>query len=327
MAHILEQHLGYLQDSVRIDALRNAVAAVVRPGDIAVDLGSGTGVLAFMACEAGAARVYAIEQGPIIGLARELARVNGFSDRIQFIRECVAEATLPERADVAVSDLLGEFAFEGGVFEVLLDAGTRLLKPGGRTIPRAVTLYAAPIESPRLREHLQFVAERPAGFDMTPLLRRARNTSYRCSPSADALLAPAMAIARCPLPPSALPVIEFHGSAAATRSGTMDALAGWFDAELAPGVHMTNAPTARTRVDRYCAALPVSPPIEVEAGDAVAIRMRLLVADRVVSWSVRRTTIDGRVQSVDGSTFAGLVISREDLPDRFSPRDRDLQRI
>ena len=58
---VLDYHLSMLRDTARMDAFRRAIDASVRPGDVVVDLGCGSGVLSFMACEAGARTVYAIE--------------------------------------------------------------------------------------------------------------------------------------------------------------------------------------------------------------------------------------------------------------------------
>lgn len=313
MAHVLEDHIGFLADAPRVDAYRRAIHATVRPGDVVVDVGTGTGVLAFMACEAGAARVYAIEQGPIVGLARKLARANGYEDRIHFIREHASRAQLPEKADVVVSDLVGEFAFEAGLFDVLTDARARWLKADGRTIPAAITLYLAPIESASLRHRLRFVDERPAGFDMTPLAEHARNTAYHIFPSADSLLSVPVVVAQYQLPLAVHPVINAQITVTAARDGTIDALAGWFDAELSPGVHMTNAPASLERLDRRVVALPVSPPIHVRRGDTLAITLRLLVADHVFRWRVQRVGSGDDRSTCEGSTLAGLLMSREDL--------------
>ena len=313
MSRVLEHHVGYLFDAVRVEALARAITAAVRPGDLVVDLGSGTGILALMACEAGASRVFAIEENAIIGIARELARANLYADRIQFIRARAADVTLPEKADVAVSDLLGEFAFEGGVFDVLLDAGARLLKPNGRCIPSSVALHVAPIELGSLREHFQLIARVPGGFDVTPLLARARKTTYQILPPATALLASPVEVGRFHLPPATMPTIACEHTVTATRPGRLDAVAGWFHAELIAGVNMSNAPTASPRLERHCVGMPVNPPIDVQPGDELTIAVRLLVHDRVLSWRVRRRRAGADDEAFEASTFEGLVLSLEDL--------------
>src|SRR5687768_858689 len=109
-------HRGYLADDVRLNAFRAAIGQVVQPGDVVADIGAGTGILSFMACEAGASRVYAIERDPIAALGRKIAHANGYDSRVSFIRDDATRVRLPEPVDVVVSDLIGHFAFDSGVF-------------------------------------------------------------------------------------------------------------------------------------------------------------------------------------------------------------------
>src|SRR5262249_369440 len=135
MSLVVDTHRQYLADDVRVSAFGRAISETVRPGDIVVDLGSGTGILGLLACPAGAGRVYAIEETGLIELARSVALANGVEDRIVFIQRCSSEVTLPERADVIMCDFIGGFGYDAALIEDGVDARNRFLAPGGRMIP------------------------------------------------------------------------------------------------------------------------------------------------------------------------------------------------
>ena len=67
MSHLdlLQYHAFCLTNTgTRLTQYERAIAAVVRQGDVVLDLGTGSGLLAVLACRAGARRVYAIEARP-----------------------------------------------------------------------------------------------------------------------------------------------------------------------------------------------------------------------------------------------------------------------
>ncbi len=94
-------------DAVRMRAYAQALREAVRPGSVVLDIGTGTGIFAMLAARFGARRVYAIEPADAIQVARDIAAANGCADRIEFIQGLSTEVSLPERADVIVSDLRG----------------------------------------------------------------------------------------------------------------------------------------------------------------------------------------------------------------------------
>src|SRR5258707_10590172 len=101
---MFELHRQLLADEERTRAFRDAIRQTVTPEDVVLDLGTGTGVLAFFACEAGARRVYALEQQHTADAAVMLARTFGYAERLTVIHARSHDVELPEPATVLISE-------------------------------------------------------------------------------------------------------------------------------------------------------------------------------------------------------------------------------
>src|SRR5690349_250101 len=112
-------------DRVRMDAYTAAIEKSVRPGDAVLDLGSGPGIFALLACKAGARRVYAIDLSEAVEFVRHLATVNGLSDRVHFLRGDSRQIHLPERVNVIISDIRGVLPLFSHAIGTIDDARTR----------------------------------------------------------------------------------------------------------------------------------------------------------------------------------------------------------
>ncbi len=127
-----------LYDVQRTRLWKQAIEDVVREGDVVVDAGSGTGILAAFAALDGARRVYAIElHARFCRLITHLAEHNGVADRVTVLEGDAATVELPEPADVIVSELLCTGQFFEPQIQVMNHLG-RFLKPGGRMIPQRI---------------------------------------------------------------------------------------------------------------------------------------------------------------------------------------------
>ena len=82
-----------IADSPRIKAYVAALRLAIRPGSVVIDLGSGPGFFALVACQLGARRVFAIEPDNIIQVGRDAARDHGVADRIEFIQNLSTKVT------------------------------------------------------------------------------------------------------------------------------------------------------------------------------------------------------------------------------------------
>jgi SAM-dependent methyltransferase len=138
-----------LGDARRNRAFHRALAARVRPGQVVLDLGSGTGVWAVAAARLGARRVVAVErEAVLVPVIEALARENGVADRVEVVRADARRVSLPRVFDVVVSEMVGNEAFEEGLVPVLERARTLFLRKGGALVPEWVALAAAPVRAP-----------------------------------------------------------------------------------------------------------------------------------------------------------------------------------
>ncbi len=323
MSLVLDEHREYLSDKLRLGLFRKAIRKTVKPGDVVMDLGAGTGILGLFACAAGARRVYAVDAGGMIQVARELARANGFGDRVIGIQGLSTRIELPEKVDVIVADQIGHFGFEAGVLEFFRDAVARFLKPGGRTVPHRISLHAGAVTYPRGYRNATFWSARPARFDFSPAQKIASNTGYPTDARLLKLISNGGKLIT--LDAAAAPVnFSAETTVRVLRKATMHGLAGWFSSELAPGVVMTNSPAVARRITRRAVFLPIERPIQVVPGDRVSIAMNITPEQIMVTWKVKIADKSGNEKArFVHSTMRGMLMTAENLaktrPD-FVPR-------
>ncbi len=145
-----------IKDPVRFHAFTEALRWTVKPGSAVLDVGTGPGIMALLACKFGARRVYAIESDPVINVAREIAISNGFAGQIEFVEGLSTQVSLPERVNVIVSDLNGTLPWFQQHLRSVADARQRFLAPGGVMIPKKEIVWLGVAESqPAYAEHTQ----------------------------------------------------------------------------------------------------------------------------------------------------------------------------
>ncbi len=151
-AKIPAWHLQMIRDSHRNEILRRAIVAAVRPGDLVIDLGAGSGLLALIAARAGAAKVYAVESHPITAAAlRKTIATNGFSEQITIVEKSIGDLTLEDvggaRVDVVISETIGAYLFDEAILDHVHHASAHLAKAEARLLPSAVRIKAAFVDA------------------------------------------------------------------------------------------------------------------------------------------------------------------------------------
>lgn len=235
------EHGMMVGDRRRLSAYLDAIRRAVHPGAVVADIGSGTGVFAVAACLAGARRVYAIEPGDIIQVARAIAAANGCASRIEFIQRVSTEVTLGERADVIVLDVRSVLPDEQ--IPLALDARRRFLREGGTIVPSIDTLWAAPVSAPALYErHVGRWNTGASDIDLRPLRDAAVNRWYKCRVASDQLAGEPQRWATVDY--GAIDDVEVQGTLEWTVQAPAVAhgVVAWFDTTLCDGVNLSNRP-------------------------------------------------------------------------------------
>jgi type I protein arginine methyltransferase len=311
----LDFHAFCLTDTgTRLDQYARAIAHAVRPGDVVVDIGAGSGILSFLACAAGAQRVYAIEAGDAIAYGRLLAATSGFADRICFLHSSSLRASLSDRVDLVVGDIHDTFGLQSTGLGALVDARDRFLKPGGIIMPMRIRLLAAPVEAPDLYQKAVDVWQRHVQHvDLSPLRMLAVNERHpgRFRPSQ--LLAPPTQIAEITLATVADLHVGGTATITASRAGTMHGVCGCFVTTLADGIEIGNVPGASATTNFAQAFFPVATPQRIDEGDSISIHIDTFDGAQT-RWQITITPRSGaETTRFDHSTFHSATLSGEDL--------------
>ena len=239
-----------------------------------LEIGAGLGTYAFFAADAGAAKVWAIDGHPVIHVARTIGRLNGYADRVTFVRGWLPEAVPADPPDVVIFEDFPPRLVDARVWRLLRDLRRVGLASGVRFVPAAAELFLAPVESARLAGDLTLDAERELhGLDWSVTREYVVHAAHRVHVPPEALVHPGVPLAAVrfdqPLEAGACSgevVIRME------RAARINGLAQWFELVLCEGVRVSNRP-GELPGSWGQLFLPVDPPLEVREGCVLRVRI------------------------------------------------------
>jgi len=160
-----------LVDHNRMAAYHSAIMgnANVFKDKVVMDVGTGSGILAVWAAQAGARRVYAVEYTDMAKYAKKIMEKNNVADIVTVIQGAVEDVVLPaedfpdlteaERADptecvdIIISEWMGYFLLRESMLDSLIRARDKFLKPStGLMLPSHTTMFFAPVHDEEERK-------------------------------------------------------------------------------------------------------------------------------------------------------------------------------
>jgi type I protein arginine methyltransferase len=307
-----------LADRERTGAYERALRQTLKPGMVVMEIGTGPGAMAVLACKLGANRVYAVESSPVIQVAREIAAANHCADKITFFEDLSTKIAIPAKADLVISDMHGILPLLEHHIPSIADARRRFLAPGGTLIGREDRIWVAVVEAPK---HYAKIVEpwehNMFGQDLNPARRMSLNAMHRMHPVREQLLTNPQLWLTLDYVSVEDPDAEGMLSWKAKRDGTGHGIVVWFDADLADGVSFSNAPGSPEMI--YGSMfLPWLDPVPLKAGQTVCVDLqaKLLEKDYFWRWATR-IELPGRPGEIatqfDQSQLKGAMLSPEKL--------------
>lgn len=314
----LDQYGLMIGDKLRFPPYAEAIARAVRTGDTVLDLGSGPGVFAMLACKAGARRVFAIDLNGVVDFGRQLAAANGFSERIEFLRGDSRQIHLPEQVNVVVSDLRGSLPFFAQAINSLEDARTRFLADRGTLIPGKDTVCVALMEAREYYESLTGPWTKKSNLDLSASLPIVLNGIYRQHFKPRQILSEPRTWCTLNYQAGAGPRGSGAARLAATKNCTAHGLGLWFETQLVEGIGFSTIPADAQSIYGH-GFLPWLEPVELTEEDDVRVELSAdpVGTDYVWRWETRIHFADGRPEKhFQQSTFYGGTFSPSSLHKR-----------
>lgn len=292
-----------LTDNLRMQSYRDSIFE--NPDHfkdkVVLDVGTGSGILAIWAAQAGARKVYAVEATDIAVQARKVIKSNNQDHIITVIQSKMEDVELPEKVDVIISEWMGYFLLRESMFDSVIVARDRWLKPEGAMFPSHASMSIAPMcnEDDSNRRYTEFSSAMDGwrhfvestkntwGVDMSVLGSsfRKEQEQYSLHTSAWAELSPSDLIGdeveigswdlkTCTL--EDIKVVKSEFKFEISNMSRFGGIAGWFDVEFkgcaekpaSKNVTLTTSPFVQpTHWGQQ--VFPIYPPVQVCVGDLV----------------------------------------------------------
>lgn len=280
-----------INDKGRMQPYVEALKKAIKPDSIVLDIGTGTGIFAILACQFGARKVLAIEPSNAIHLAKEIAKNNGYEDKIDFIQNLSTEIDLPEKVNIIISDLRGVLPFFSSHIDSIIDARKRFLLPNGILIPQQDLIYGSIISSAEIeQEYLCPWQKNDYEINMKSALKYIKNSWTKAYIKEEELLFKPQLLGKLNYREIEEVNWQTKFNFKVEKENIAHGICLWFDTILGENIGFSNAPLSnltnnnRQQLIYGQSFFPWQNPVELMIGDSIEITMKANLINEEYIW-------------------------------------------
>ena len=270
-------YIRAVNDRHRNAAYRRALRALVTPETLVLEAGTGSGLFAMLAAQAGASHVYTCENDPhVAAIARANIVSNGLAGRVTLF-ECPYEDLrvgehLPRRADLFLHEFVAAELMVPKMVTMVKQLGADLLTPEAKVLPHRFASVGMLVGDERFLDSIRVPAT-VEGLDVTGINLFA---SPAVSVPGPVAIERPLSTARILADFDLLSVEELHHGSRlieiqATADGAATGILQWVRHGFPDGSTYENRP--ELACNWWPAFWPFPRPVPLAAGDALTVRV------------------------------------------------------
>ncbi len=270
-------YISAVNDRYRNAVWRRALRALITPETLVVEVGTGSGLFAMLAAQAGASHVYTCEKDPhVAAIARTNIEKNGLTDRVTLF-DCPHEDLrvgehLPRRADLLIHEFLSSHFLVPKIGSMFKRLRAELLTPKAHVLPNRLASVGMLVGDEEPLNSI-WVPATVEGFDVTAInLLASAGVAIPGPVAIEKPLSTARTLAEFDvsseqgLPHGARP-IEFQATADGAATGVLQ----WIRHGFPDGSAYENKPELACHW--WPTFWPFPHPIPLAKGDALTVRV------------------------------------------------------
>lgn len=156
-------HFIMINDVKRNLAFREAIKKIVSrcKAEVVLDIGAGSGLLSLYAMQAGVKQIYACEVSEMLYfMCKDVLEVNEIADKVILLNDMSTNISvpksIPQKAQMLVTEIFDAALFGEKALTTISHALKNLLQPDSVVLPAKAVLYGAFIESEEIRKTFSF---------------------------------------------------------------------------------------------------------------------------------------------------------------------------